>query len=407
MGSIADHMNAFLSGSGSLADREVSFWADPTNRNSPVGNYVPQGWGQWWKAALATSRSAPAVVAGAGDSIMRGYFAAAALSNGWFGQLRSVLQTKYGDGGSGFQGVVDALVQSAVMTNYVAEQVVTSVAGGAWVAGATFDGPGSTVIYNNAPGATATFSNVRGTTIRIFVLRAGVGATFSYTIDGGAPVNTTSNGANAILVITVNGLSAGNHTVVLTHTDTAAAYLNVLGVSGENAVGVRLDNYGRQGATSAYLNPGAVTYGQPGDWTGGPSNPADLVIYSDILNDANTNITAANYITNVEAFLSRVKSGTGGKRGKVDILILVPHLGSWGTTKLYSDYLAGLRPLAEAYGAAIVNVWAQGLNSYSRWSDLGYWSDGTSSGTAGADLVHPRTQGHVALFNAVSGLVNV
>lgn len=377
------------------------------NKKTTVASFLaPVGWGQWWQAALSGASAAPAVAAIVADSVGRGFFANPLLANGWAGQIKATLQGLYGDGGSGFQGVIDTLIQSAVMTNYVSEQVVTSTAGGLWTAGVTRDGPGATVVYNNAPGATTAFSGVRGTTIRMFLLRAAaIGAPFTYSIDGAGAVASTTLGANGILEVVVNGLSAGPHTVVITHTGNSAQYLNVLAVCGQNSTGVRFDNYGLQGATSAYFAPAAPTYGAPADWSGGPSNPADLVIYSLGLNDANANVTAATYLANVETFLSRVRTGTGGKRGKVDLLILAPHLGSWGTSALYSSYVNGLRSLAESYGAALVNIWAQGMNSYSLWSDLGYWSDGTNSGIAGNDLVHPRTQGHSVIAASLATLL--
>lgn len=369
-----------------------------TGINHGLGIYAPTGWGTNWRAALAASASSLATVAIVGDSIGRGYWTSHLASKSFGGLLRVALQAAHGDGGSGYQGVYDTTLYAAGMP--VAERVALTET---WSKGGSMDGPAGTYILGPNPGvaASATFS-VRGTVVRIYYLSIVTsGGHFTYSIDGATPVNINTNEASAIRVITVSGLSAGTHAVVLTQVSFAVA---ICGVAGENTAGVVINNYAVSSTTSAQMVNASPIYGHPAAWSGGVSYPADLVIYEYGVNDSNTSVAADTYVANVKKYLDQVRPpATGGAR-KTDVLFLLPHIGKF-TSTLYPVYAEKLRGLAESYGAAIVNLWPRWGNVWNEFDAVDGWSDDTLTGLPGSSQVHPSDIGHQLYYDAISKLI--
>lgn len=389
----------------------ISYTAAPKGGGQKTGLYVPSDWGRYWRAKLLTG-SAPRLAL-AGDSITRGYFSSDLGSKGWAGLLRSALQATYGDGGGGHRGAIDTSIMSGAVTSYPAEQATLSNAatpGSPWSNSGTNDGPGSTSVRTFGPGNYITLQRVRGTTIRIFCHNdVTLGAAATYSIDGGAPVAFTTLGTKAVGITTVSGLANTDHTVTITHADVGTQSLIVSSAEGSNATGVLVNNYGRASGGSNQLSLASSGYGSGGEWSGGSLNPADLVIYAYGVNDAGGGVTAAGYLANVDTYLRRVR-GAGAKRGQVDILFLMQHMGNNTAAALtaYRDNVNNVRTVAETYGAAVVDMWAIGANSWDRWSDLGYWSSGTTPplGSAGQDSLHPSDAGHQAIADVLIPIVS-
>ncbi|WP_344258749.1 hypothetical protein, partial [Mycolicibacterium llatzerense] len=65
------------------------------------------------------------------------------------------------------------------------------------------------------------------------------------------------------------------------------------------------------------------------------------------------------------------------------------------------------RALAESYGAALVDMWPLGRNSWGYWNTLGRWGNGaaTTAGSAGTDNIHPSDAGHQAYHDALLPLL--
>lgn len=383
------------------------------HRGRRTGIYVPTNWGQYWRAKLLGAPASAPQLAIVGDSIARGYYSSTLTSKGWAGLLRATLQATYGDGGGGFRGVVDTALVNSVISNYPGEAVTVSndaTPGFPWfVQGdAPSDGPGTVTLGTAGNGNFVQFQKVRGSTIRIFCLRDPVGSAATYSIDDATAVAFTTVGTAAVFVAaTVTGLSNTDHTVKITMTGTSGAMgLNVCGVEGSNPTGVLVNNYGRPAATANTI-AATATYGTGGEWSGGSANPADLVIIAFGVNDSNTSVTAATFLTNIDTYLRRVR-GAGPKRGQVDVMFVMEHLGNFAGMSLYRDYMTNVRALAETYGAALVDMWAIGANSYARWTDLGYWSSGTTPplGSAGSDAVHPSDAGHQAIADVLVPVVS-
>jgi lysophospholipase L1-like esterase len=204
---------------------------------------------------------------------------------------------------------------------------------------------------------------------------------------------------------TVTGLSAGDHTVEVTYNGDGVKPLILLGASAENAQGVVVNNFSQYGQyTSTY---GDITNLNPASWSGGSNYPADLVIYSLGLNNAAANFTADNFSKEVRKFFDAVRNGTATKpaTGNTDILIVVQHAGTYDTNNVYQDYAVRRRGIAETYGAAIIDLWADGRNSWNYWNSLGYWSSGTTPGASGTDAVHLSDAGMQHVYDVVGPYV--
>ncbi|MET9119947.1 SGNH/GDSL hydrolase family protein [Streptomyces sp. NPDC004528] len=374
-----------------------------------LGYYVPAGWGQFWrpKRAAAQAGTGKAVVACVGSSSTQGLYSSNLVSTSFVGRLTTALQTAYGDGGSGFfsSGRSSQFLGAAASTTAwgaITGNLVTAV--GTWNIGNPY-GPGANYLYNATNGNSITFQ-VRGSTIRVYTLGGGGRVNWTYSIDSGTAVAVNDSGlSTGTIQVTTIAASAGTHTVKITHNGTNGNFLSVCGVTGENSTGVVVNNYGLSGAGSGTYADTTPEYGTA-LWNGGPEYPADLVIYALGANDALAGLAGDSWATNLRNYLQQVKDGTtlGGTKalGNTDVLILMQHIGAYDlATYKWQDYIARARGIAESYGAALVNMWPLGRNSWNYWNTLGYWGNSAVVGTAGTDTVHMSDAGHAATANAL------
>jgi hypothetical protein len=384
--------------------------SSPAGSASPVGVYMPSGWGANWSSRLAAAGSSPARLAICGDSIGRGYFSSNLDTKGWAGVIAAALRTKYGDGGSGFHGTADTTVWAAAKGVPSAARTAYATAGnfmtatGSWAVatgtGGTF-GPGGTGIKAGATTDTLS-ATVRGTTAKVFYL--GTGASFTVSIDGGGTQTITPDGSTAVKVATFSGLSSGNHTVLVAATGWVtgggSGDVTIYGVAGENASGVIVNNYSTYGQnTSGFANADTL---RQGSWNGGYNYPADLVIYQLAANDCASNVVADTWLANTQGYFAGVLDSYNGgnvltgstQDGSTDTLFLMPHIGGFDGNKIWASYQARFRGIAQGYDAGLIDFTAIGRRSWQRWSNLGYWAVTDGTGGAGADKVHPSDAGH-------------
>lgn len=379
---------------------------------SSAGIYVPPGWGTHWKAKRNQALTTKARIVVVGGSASQGYYASNLHTGGWVGGIRTALQTQYGDGGSGFfpasrtatyiSGSADANARTAWLANRsIAAQT------GVWTLGGSQYGPGCTYVYCQTTGASITFT-VTGSIVKIYtVTGASTRAGYTYQIDGGTAVAVADGGGSSasIQTTTVSGLSAGTHEVKLTWNGTSSGtgqFLSVVGVAGENATGVVVDNLAKAGArASTYGNHTASALNAV--WNGGANYPADLCIFTAGPNDAVAGTTVDQWSNSVARYFKAVRDANNGA---TDLMILLPHLGTHDVTNfLYQDYASRARGLADAYGAALVDVWAIGRNSWSYWNSLGYWGTASNPGAAGTDSVHLSDAGYAFVADIVKPIV--
>jgi lysophospholipase L1-like esterase len=371
-------------------------WAAATPAYS-TGIVVPAGWGAHWAAAKAGGSPKVAVV---GDSISRGYSAADLASDSWAGRLRAVLQTTHGDGGSGYQGVIDTTLLSPTVTAWSSQFISLT---GTWTNNAG-NGVAGRAIYTSTGGTlTAT---VRGSIVEVFYLTDPTYGVSTWTVDGVAQTNIAHNVARSAAKVTVSGLANTTHTIVITGPSGSNGFFN--GVRGSHTSGARVDNYGVQGSEASSLDGVTVApfiaQAAPNIWTGGTSNPADLVVCGFGVNDGKNNRGQVAYTEAVRRYLDGVRAGTNPE---TDLVFMMPHVGTWeGSNKKYHAYCLEMRGMADAYGAALVNIWPRGRNSWGYWNSLGFWgTDSVATGEAGTHGVHPSNAGHQAMYDALATIL--
>lgn len=171
---------------------------------------LPDGWDTGWKAAKAAAATTPAWMTGIGDSFMHGAYATDWHLTGWFGQLK----TKFSAAGYGthadFWPISSNLVRNPSMTGTI-PFVITST-GISWAQ----NGFGELPIWTGAGVGSITFTAPYACTALDLVYvdsSQGVG-TWTYTVDGGAPVTVTTVGSNTVKRIQLTGLANSAHTIV-------------------------------------------------------------------------------------------------------------------------------------------------------------------------------------------------
>jgi hypothetical protein len=74
----------------------------------------------------------------------------------------------------------------------------------------------------------------------------------------------------------------------------------------------------------------------------------------------------------------------------------------------YPSYIANAMGVAAAYGAAMVNHWALGRNSWAYYLTRQFWgTTGSNSGAPGVDPAHPGDAGHLILYNDLKRVPNL
>lgn len=381
LGEVVDRVN-------SHADQHNPGGADPLTLRTGirrVGVSRPDGWDTGWRAALAQAGSRPVVISIPGDSLSAGYYASNLRTTSWPGRLATSLQTLYGDGGS---GVHNPLLNTAIQGHSYYDGVPGSYVtlAGSWGrADGIQPGPSGYGILGTFDGssATVTTARVRGTTVRIYTNRSAGSASFTYTIDGGSPATGTTG--PGIAVTSVTGLTAGNHTVVVSAANGAG--FGLLGVRGENTTGVRVDNSSIPGETAAAWSTDLTA----ADWMGGVNWPCDLLIYTLAGNDMLASSTAwAAYMNDAQRYLTRVRAGSPG----CSILITSPGVPDTATFTDWYLWDMATRSLAEGFGAAHVNFMGLTGNVWTAWRDASRAGNASDPTTSGTDNVHWSDAGH-------------
>jgi hypothetical protein len=387
---------------------DVPWITDPNRRAEAPGVYVPAGWGQFWRAKRdATELGGKAVVAVLGGSSEAGFYTSSLMTTAWPGVLASTLQSTYGDGGSGFysalvsaQGIAGS--DSSAITQWTTSGGLIGQTG-TWSVGGYSAGPGWGYLYSNSPGSTLTFT-VRGSSITVYTLGAdGAHSPWSYTVDGGSAVTVPDSSSSGLSVLTktITGLASGTHTITIKHTGTSSQYLSVFGVGGERDAGVVVNNFAVRGGTAeTYL--GSLR----APWNGGPAYPADLLIYTlspgDVINGLDPDVWASR----VRQFFTAVRD-SGSALGDTDLVLVLPHIGRADFfNQCYQDFVDRAHGLAFAYGAALVNLWGMGRNSWNYWNSLGYWGSPSSPGASGSDALYMSDAGHAHVAGVINSLLS-
>lgn len=373
------------------------------------------GWGTYWKSRLQGTSTGTATLACVGDSITWGAASSNLSTNtgtSYVGQLRTLLQNTYGDGGSGFISVNMAPLYFS--TAYTTAQTQVSVTG-TWTVASNGGGPANSSIYSNVPGNSVNFYYVRGTTIAVYYAAVTASGKFTVTIDGSVAGIVNAYSTTGPVGYTTFSVATGAHTVTLTNSSTGAgAYSLFFGVRGTNPQGVIVDNYGFSGQTSGAAITG-TSYNSPMDWSGGQYLPADMVSYALGVNDARALLgyatTADNFEQNVWTYFDYLRNATGYTLNGIppDALFIMNHIGKWqGAGPNYYTMSTRTRNLSFDYSGLYVNVGTMYKNSWNYAFLQNYWGDATqNTGVTGNDFVHPGNVGHLALATTLYNLIKL
>ncbi|CAI0767935.1 Uncharacterised protein [Serratia entomophila] len=156
--------------------------------------------------------------------------------------LRTLLQAKYGDGGTGYVSFNPSRLLTGVSVNsanFTKRTLYSCV---------TADGTGinGQSIYTTGATGTASITGLSGSRLSLFY--QDLKGTFNVSIDGGAPVNIVCGNTNKFMAYTVD-VANGLHSVSVTATGNAQP-INIFGVraSISSGHGINLMNMGQGGA---------------------------------------------------------------------------------------------------------------------------------------------------------------
>lgn len=292
-----------------------------------------------------------------GTSISAGTGAAGGKGNSWPAQFGRALQREGHGLSSGF------IAGQSNLSGGTTDSRVTLTSG--WTA---FAASSTNLVQAATPSNPATFADtLPSTQVEIWYIDFFT-ISWTYSIDGGAPVTVTNVNSGTRKKITVSGLSSANHTVVITPTTgvTGSNPLYIVGVTFTTGTGVAVHNMGVGGAKaiSGVLNTG-LTYS--------PISMAVAHAPALTIIELGTNEVSplgATFETSLQtAINSLIAAGS-------DVVILGEPPTGAGTRPLPAVYEAIYR-LAESNNLALVDM-SDRLVSWTSLSalGLGYTADG-------------------------------
>lgn len=323
-----------------------------------------------WRASLAKLKTGATMVVNlsvAGDSISEGGYAGTTVAadfqtKGYVGRLRSALAAKFGNVGMGFVSPVYPFGSP-----YWSK---TGWAGGGGGFGATGAG-----ISTSISGNTLTWTTPTCTGFSLFF--GGNNATGAVTIavDGGAPVNfdTVQSGStvNGKVEYSLDGLSSGTHTVVITKTNDGKTVYFLGSYEHVGTTGVRVHNVSRWGMKAVNGYSDLAMQLEINQWS-----PA-LTIVGYLANDAAQLTDIASYTSQMQTIITR-----GQQFGDVLLLSLGANTTTTYNVQAYADVM---KQLAIKNNCAYIDV-------LDLWGGNGTYA----STTLGLlyDNVHPNDYGH-------------
>lgn len=362
---------------------------------------VPPFWGEHWFSARQQAGSRLVKVLVVGDSIPVGEISSNWRTKGWPALLAAALQSKYGDGGSGW---ISPAWSTLHATNPGGAQVTFT---GSWTkveneGGLTNLGLKPAVAGN---GATVTLP-FRGTVLDIFTKTDPAFGRLDYKIDGGSTVQIVLNSAVSIKTTTVTGLAPGDHTVQMI---AAAGDSRFFGIRGRNAVGVLIDNVSVSGKKLSEQATGTTGINDPEASPQTATKPVigvacdalgsfDVVIISlganDAIFDEGTSLQDSMWDALDVIHNKVVKAGPTTARPP-ELIAAITNIGAADTLPVFNllkrdwaQITSALRDWADSVGAVVVDHWAQGRHAWAYWQSKTYW------GNSNTDAVHPNDAGH-------------
>lgn len=225
--------------------------------------------------------------------------------------------------------------------------------------------------------ATITITQARGDRIRWFYLD-GQGA-FRYSLDGAAAVTVTCGNTGAVLALDLSGLSAGDHSLTITHTTTTAVMRHFGGYATMGTTGVEFSKCGNGGSYGGQWSTVAPQIG-----TIAAAMAPDLVMVILGTNDARSGYDADQYEAGIRALIAawRAASPTCGF-----VLCLPPECGQAVASPLYRAYHERLRKIrSDTAGVEILSLY-DFWPSYAVSNAQGMWSNNLHPNLSGGNVI--------------------
>jgi len=379
----------------------------------------PQNWGARYKDRLANASSTLVRIAVIGDSVTAGSYVSSQYPNAsgtsYTSILRSVLQEKYGFGGSGFTSVSQSQIGFG-NTPYAPSVTPFPIrATGSWYTlYQQYAAPASCYISSTlmndyvdmyTSGKNIVLTYMSGP-VADFSSSASITITDNNTGMQVTPIVSTLNTQNSNVtmptcseIVLANNLSStGEYTVRITNNDANKA-LAICGIAGVNDVGVTIDIMAMPGQ-SAYI------IDQTKSWTLS-SNSADLVIFALGLNDTDTTTNAQ--------WSQLLQNAAAAFKGKDVMFLALPLAGyseTWRSNNVYgASHIDLSKAFATDMGYSFLNLDGLTSSNFDTLVRMQYLSTGTGPsgspmclstpppGTAGAssstsNAVHPGDTGN-------------
>lgn len=356
------------------------------------------------------------------------------------GLVQQAVQTKYGNGGSGF----------------LSHEYTTAT--GTWTQEGHLFGSGG---VRATATATLNFPNCVGTSHQIFHGNAGITGSFRYRVDGGGYTTVTPpTGFSLEPGGATISTSAGTHSIDV---EWVSGQVLIYGIQSKNATGVVFNRCGLSGKAASHysINPmlrqriigttnasTAITCGTPGWFTKdmegmflyGPNiaigtkiitvtsavaatvdknalatgnqqvdvcltdplgaqavastvepflanglNRADLLIIQLGANDPSNALWSPESMRNGIGKILKPYMQGNADNWAPDLLFIIEHQANWfDTLYKFNEMAASIGQMAKSHNAALIDIWALGKRSFKYWNDLGYF----------ADNIHPSNTGH-------------
>lgn len=233
---------------------------------------------------------------------------------------------------------------------------------------------------------TITFT-ATGTACDIWYQRLTTGGTWTYTVDGGAPVSVNSNGGILVTRTQITGLTDTEHVIVITAPETNSIYFLGIEMKRGGNYGVKVSRFASSGAASAEL----VTVGTGKGLAAnvGMTKP-DLAFLIFGTNDWNQQTPLATFEANLLAFEASLEAND------CDLALVMEPSGSAVKTIVANEYRDVMKKVAAATGSAFMDI-------HSQWG--GYTlSKNAPFALMSNDTLHPSHKGQAALGQAFINL---
>lgn len=359
-----------------------------------AGVFLPTRWDEAWKAAKAAAGATPARVAFYGDSFTQGAVSTNFMAKGFTDLVRDALAAKLGYGADAWLGVHNANFYPSFPGT--PPFVVNNAAGIATTTGIGF----STIQTwaSGAPSPALTFVTPYACTDIDILYSDSVSGSFTYTVDGGAPVTVNTGGTAFVKKIALTGLANTTHTIVFAgvsangamriaavacyKTKTSGVQVFHAGASNFALGQTRAENWQAWGGKNAGGSWGTIGF---------PAEP-DLLVLDLGVNDLNlTGAGTQKYGPDLVADRLRQIVRHARRARPCSVVIVGVHVPDGVTTdgasyfnwpEAWPSYLRQMHRVAIDQGCAFVNLQA-------RWGETPVAKGFTASNNA-----HPLDPGH-------------